>query len=458
MFFISVRARRVKFWWHLVSAYFTRYWLRTIISLSVVLAAGLAIFNIWPAISQSNVVTIGYTGTYTIENIPTEILGLATQSLIREDSSGKPIPSLASYWTVSDDGKTYVVFLKDNLKWHDSSPINAKDISIAISNVQINALNNKTIEFRLPNPMASFPEALDKPVFKTNSFYGTGQYRIVNIDRVGSIVKKIDLHPNTSNLPRVAIKFYQMEEQAINALKIGEIKQAAVGSSQAFETWPNLTVEKQTDEGETVTVFLNNQDVLLSSKDARQGLNFAINRAGFDGEITNSPISKASWAHNDSIKKYDYNIAKAKELLSKSDLKNPKITLSYTTNLAKVAQKIKNDWEAVGIKVDLKEERSIPDNFQAFLVVNKLTPDPDQYAIWHSTQKNTNISKYKNVKIDKLLEDARATNDEKTRRDLYFDFQKFLAEDSPAIFLYHPHKYEVTYKNAKSLIDKLPKY
>ena len=458
MFFISTRARRVKFWWHLACAYFTRYWLRTIISLSVVLTAGLAIFNIWPAISRSNVVTIGHVGTYTIENIPTEILGLATQSLIREDSLGKPIPSLASYWTVSDDGKTYVVFLKDNLKWHDSSPINAKDISIAISNVQINALNNKTIEFRLPNPMASFPEALDKPVFKTNSFYGTGQYRIVNIDRVGSIVKKIDLHPNTSNLPRVAIKFYQTEEQAINALKIGEIKQASVSSSQAFETWPNLTVEKQTDEKETVTVFLNNQDVLLSSKDARQGLNFAINRAGLDGEITNSPISKASWAYNDSAKKYDYNIAKAKELLSKTDLKNPKITLSYITNLAKVAQKIKSDWEAVGIKVDLKEEKSIPDNFQAFLVVNKLTPDPDQYAIWHSTQKNTNISKYKNVKIDKLLEDARTTNDEKTRRDLYFDFQKFLVEDSPAIFLYHPHKYKLTYKNTQSLIDKLPKY
>ena len=144
--------------------------------------------------------------------------------------------------------------------------------------------------------------------------------------------------------------------------------------------------------------------------------------------------------------------------ISKTDLKNPKITLSYITNLAKVAQKIKSDWEAVGIKVDLKEEKSIPDNFQAFLVVNKLTPDPDQYAIWHSTQKNTNISKYKNVKIDKLLEDARTTNDEKTRRDLYFDFQKFLVEDSPAIFLYHPHKYKLTYKNTQSLIDKLPKY
>lgn len=435
-----------------------RYWLRAVISLSAALVLGLTVFKLWPIISQSNVVTIGYAGTYTIENIPTEILSLATQSLIREDSSGKPIPSLASHWTVSDDGKTYIVFLKDNLKWHDSSAINAKDISIAISNVQINALNNKTIEFRLPNPIASFPEALDKPVFKTNSFYGTGQYRIVNIDRVVSIVRKINLHPNTPSLPRVAIKFYQSEEQVINALKIGEIKKAVVASSQVFETWPNLTVKKQTDEREMVTIFLNNQDVLLSSKDVRQGINFAINRDGLDGEIANSPISRASWAYNDSVKKYDYNIAKAKELLSKSDLKNPKITLSYTISLAKVAKKIKTDWEAVGIKVDLKEEKSIPDNFQAFLVVNKLTPDPDQYALWHSTQKSTNISSYKNVKIDKLLEDARATNDEKTRKDLYFDFQKFLVEDSPAVFLYHPHKFEATYKNAKLLLDKLPKY
>lgn len=457
MSFISTRIRRIKFWWHLTTAYLKRYWLRATVSTILLIGILVGAFKLWPHFSQSNVVTMGYVGVYTIENIPTEILSLATQSLITEDKSGKAIPSLASYWSVSEDGKTYVVFLKDNLKWHDSTQINAKDISIAISNVAINALNNKAIEFKLPNPIASFPQALDKPVFKANSFYGTGEYRIVNIDRVDTIVKRIDLHPANKNLPRVSIKFYQTEEQEANALKIGEVKTAIVASAQTFQSWPNLTVAKETDDQSMVTIFLNNQGPLLSSKDVRQALDYAIDKSLFDGQPALGPISQSSWAYNDSVKKYDYSVAKGKESIAKSELKNPAIVLSYPASLLKVANKIKEDWQAVGVKVELKEERAIPENFQALLVLNKLPADPDQYPLWHSTQKSTNISKYKNVKIDKLLEDARSTIDENARRNLYLDFQKFLVEDSPAIFLYYPYRYTVTYKNAKNLIDKLPK-
>ncbi|MEX2028417.1 MAG: hypothetical protein WD988_02855, partial [Candidatus Curtissbacteria bacterium] len=135
-----------------------------------------------------------------------------------------------------------------------------------------------------------------------------------------------------------------------------------------------------------------------------------------------------------------------------------KVTLSYTPSLEQVAKSIQKDWQAVGFDVTLKLERGVPKAFQAFLAVNKLSPDPDQYGLWHSSQKGTtNITAYKNVKIDKLLEDARSTEDEDTRKTLYFDFQRFLVDDAPAAFLYYPYKYQVTYKNIQPLIAKLPK-
>jgi len=141
-------------------------------------------------------------GTYTLDSIPSQILSLATESLISTGKDGKPQPNLASHWIVSDDGKTYIVYLKDNLKWHDDSPVSARDISIAISDVKINAINNKTLEFKLPNPISFFPLALDRPVFKSESFYGTGAFRIVDIDQVASIVKKITLLPKDKKLPK----------------------------------------------------------------------------------------------------------------------------------------------------------------------------------------------------------------------------------------------------------------
>jgi len=152
MLSVSVKLRRLRFWWRLFWAYIKKYQLRFAATLIVILALGLSTFKIWQVISRGNLISIGYVGSYTIENIPTEILGLVTQPLISANERGEPVPLLASHWTVSEDTKTYVVFLKDNLSWHDSTPVDAANISLAISNVQITALNNKAIEFKLPNP------------------------------------------------------------------------------------------------------------------------------------------------------------------------------------------------------------------------------------------------------------------------------------------------------------------
>jgi peptide/nickel transport system substrate-binding protein len=71
--------------------------------------------------------------------------------------------------------------------------------------------------------------------------------------------------------------------------------------------------------------------------------------------------------------------------------------------------------------------------------------DPDQYMLWHSSQQN-NISNYKNLRIDKLLEDGRQTQDQDQRVKLYEDFQKYLLDDPPATFLYFPYVYDIKRK------------
>ena len=87
---------------------------------------------------------------------------------------------------------------------------------------------------------------------------------------------------------------------------------------------------------------------------------------------------------------------------------------------------------------------SVPVDYDAFLATVDIPKDPDQYSLWHSTQATTNISKYKNPRIDKLLEDGRTELDQDTRKKIYLDFQRFLVEDVPAIFLYHPIFYTIS--------------
>ena len=456
MLAISPKARRLRFWWRLTLAYFKRYQLRFATFLISLLLIGFTGFKTWQRIAQNNVISIGFVGSYSIENIPAEILELATQSLISANQQGEPTPLLASHWTVSEDGKTYIVFLKDNLNWHDSTQVDASNISIAISNVQVTALNNKAIEFKLPNPIASFPQALNKPLFKRDTYYGTGEYRIVKIDNINNFVKKLIMHPKDTSLPLVEIKFYNDQLQVANALKIGEIKYARIPHAQNLESWPNLSVEKQTDYSQIVTIFFNNKDPLLSSKDLRQALIYAINQTNFDGETAHSPIPARNWAYNESIKHYSYNSVKAKELLSKLQTNELNLVLSVSPGLEDIAEKIKADWQAIGIVVNLEKISQTPQNYQALLAFNKINPDPDQYSLWHSTQKETNITRYQNVKVDKLLEDGRTITNKEERKKLYLEFQETLVEDAPAALLYHPYRYKIVYKNIQNIVKKLP--
>ncbi|MCR4324199.1 MAG: ABC transporter substrate-binding protein [Candidatus Curtissbacteria bacterium] len=452
----KARVRKIKFWFNLTKAYFHRYKLRVFIGLVSIAAFIWLLSFTWSKMARSNVLTIGYTGSYTLEDVPAEILNLATEPLIAVDESGKPVPALASHWTVSEDGKTYVVFLKDNLRWHDDTPVEAKDIRIAIENVQITALNNKAIEFKLPNKISSFPNALNRPVFKAESFYGTGHYRIVDLDRSDEIIQKISLAPKDKNLPQVDIKFYQREDQLTEAIKMGEVKSAAVANASIFNSWPNLEVQRTVEEKEVITIFYNTEDPNLTSKELRQALTHAIDKSAFDGESASGPNSPSSWVYNDQVKRFDYNTGRAKELLAKSGSTNPTITLSVIGGFTDIANSIKEDWGDIGVTTNIKEEKALPREFQALLAINEVSSNIDQYGLWHSTQKSTNITKFKNPRIDKLLEDARDTNDDEKRKELYQDFQRVLVDETPAAFLYHPYKYQVIYKNAKPLLDKLP--
>jgi peptide/nickel transport system substrate-binding protein len=66
----------------------------------------------------------------------------------------------------------------------------------------------------------------------------------------------------------------------------------------------------------------------------------------------------------------------------------------------------------------------------------------DLYSFWHSSQRNDpglNISLYTNIKVDKIVENLRKSQDEKERELLIQDFETEITKDIPAIFIYSPY-------------------
>ncbi len=88
-------------------------------------------------------------------------------------------------------------------------------------------------------------------------------------------------------------------------------------------------------------------------------------------------------------------------------------------------------------------------NFEAVILGWSLSPEPDQYSIWHSSQtgpRQFNFLSYANKKVDRALVAATRTFDRARRKQYYDLVQQELYRDVPVVFLYAPYSLPVFHK------------
>ena len=428
----------------LISAYLSRF--KGIILLGILIGAIIFIFFglLGPLLFSTGRYKIGIIGRYRVENLPSSIVSMIGEGLTEIDGGGNVTPNLARSWETPDKGKTWIFNLKQDISWQDGEKLTSASINYQFSDVEVDKPDEHTIVFKLQEQFSVFPSIVSRPTFK-KGLLGTGEWKVTNISLgQAEFVQKLIL-VNTKKDKQI-YKFYPTEEQAKLAFKLGEVDQIqGIYNIKPFDNWSTVTISEEVNKNRVVVIFLNSQDKLLSDKSFRQALTYAIDKNS-GGQRAISPISPNSWAYNPTVKTYDQDLVRAREFIDElpNELKeNLSINLVTTPVLLSLAEKISKEWVSAGIKAHVQVSSSIPYEFQTFLAIFDIPTDPDQYAIWHSTQTSTNISKYQNPRIDKLLEDGRVELDLEERRKIYLDFQRFLIEDSPAIFLYHPVTFTV---------------
>lgn len=396
--------------------------------------------------TPKNTLRIGRVGKYTLETIPSDIQLLLSSGLVNIAENGTVSPGLAKSWDIKDDGKTYTFELDDSILWHDGTHLKAEDISYNFKDVEV-ARSGSTITYRLKEPFSPFLSAVTKPILKENKL-GTGEYRYISSQVATGVLQELTVESAST---RRIYKFYPTETSSLIAYKLGEIDQVALLSfipdNIAKDPTSQVTQDKVSTNQQGV-LFLNNNDSILTSKPARQALAYAIKDKSFGKARAISPIDKDSWAFNNLVKTYDYDPEKARTLFAQDiqDPKSQKLELKTMLQYLDIAESIAQSWrEVLGVQVEVKVVSSITSDYQILLADFSPPIDPDQYSIWHSTQ-GTNFTHYSNLKVDKLLEDGRRTSDQKLRKEIYQDFQRFLLEDSPAIFLFKSSTYSLSRK------------
>lgn len=439
--------RRGRFWYWIIkdlAAKYTRAW-----GLGLLLGSTIAV-SIWyftPRLYQfffAPVERYGVVGDFTPTNLPLSIQQLVSHGLTTITEDGTIAPDLASSWEATDGGKTYYFRLRSDRVWHSGKPVIATDVNYNIRDVRLSAIDDTTLRVDLTAPFSPFPTLVSKPLFQ-KGLQGFGPYRVATIQLKGDTVQYLKLEPvNTPTLPTKVYRFYRTEAVALLAFRLGEIDILEdISTSHDFALWKDVSVIPRQMNNRIVTIFFNLNDPLLRDKNVRQALGYALPE--FPGDRAFSPIPRTSWAYTENIRSFKRDLPAVKRLMQNSAKSTDSGQLTVTTfsQYLDVAQKIIESWNSVGIQASVRVENVVPSDYQVLLTAQDVPLDPDQYPLWHSTQKQTNITGYVNVKIDKLLEDGRLEQDPEKRKKIYEEFQRYLVDDAPALFLYHPTSYSV---------------
>jgi len=221
----------------------------------------------------------------------------------------------------------------------------------------------------------------------------------------------------------------------------------------------------------------------------RQALAFAIDRQELVdgvllglGETIATPYKPGTYWVNEKLKPRPYNVDKAKVLLAEAGWKDSDgdgildkdgrpfkftiLTNNGNKQRADTATIIQHRLKNVGVKIDVRlvewsafiENFINKRNFEAVLLGWSLSPDPDQYNIWHSSQtgaRQFNFLTYNNPKVDEALIAATRTFDKAERKKYYDIVQQEIHDDVPMVFLYAPYSLPAMHKRIHG-IDPAP--
>lgn len=410
------------------------------------------VFQLWKKNHDSSVcpsVSEGIVGAYNSSNLPSSVTSLLSVSLYTLDKTGKPVANLVESETSNKENTLFTITLKKDLTWNDGTKVKSSDIKINLPDIEVLYPDEWTINFKLADTFSPFLTLLTPSVFKPGSLIGLGKYKVSLQEVNRGHISKLILDPveknNCKNTPIISIRFYQDEQTAKTAFKLGEIDvMLGLQDLSDFNNQPNVTIKKIQSFNKLTAVFYNTKDNILD-KNYRKALNYSVSPIENEDDAKTS-IPSVSWAYNTDLKDIHGDLTSAKSFLAKVETgKDRSVVLTTSPLLSNLAQKIIDDWKKIGVNAVIRTESGNPQNFQALLTTVSIPHDPDQYALWHSTQINTNLSKYSSPRVDKDLEDGRKTSDPEIRKEKYFDFQKVLQDEVPATFLYFP-KINVIYR------------
>ncbi len=393
--------------------------------------------------------------------------------------------------------KSYIIKLKENVKWQNNNEFTAEDVKFTIEQIQKNkksiylenvkdiqkaeVVDKYTIrlelkeeipffEYRLIFPILSQKQYEGKDMAKSKELpIGTGKYKVTRLDKeVIELTKNenwYNIEKEDSNIKAITISLYKDMGEVYNSFRLGNIDLIHTNNNQYEEYIGSMGYQKKQYPGrEYDYLAFNCKDSVLQNVEVRQAIQKAIDKGKIVSSIleekayvANLPLDYGNYLAKDLEWGEVFNQEESKKILKDNgwkfeygiwskEIEGRTRTLNFTITVqeknkqrVKVVEEIKKQLETIGIQVTVKK---VSENEYKSILINH------RYEILltgvyngYSPELNVflgegNLAEYQNTEINSLLKEISTMSSEDAQKEAYQKIAETWRREVPYIGLY----------------------
>lgn len=338
-----------------------------------------------------------------------DLTQLIYSGLFTYDSDGQAIEDLAERYEISEDKKTYKVYLKKDVKWHDGEMLTADDIRFTLNilkdkayksplrsnwqGVSINQLDEYSMEFILDEPYFGFLSNLTVGILPKHIWeniaaekfaladynlrpVGSGPYKFFDFqkDSDGNILTYElrafpEYYKGKPHISKITFNFY-FDENSNSIIDDFNKKKILGMSSVASDNVKDIKSIKSTKFYEInipryFSVFFNkSKSVPLANSEVGKALSYATNRDEIISKVLDEkgvPIYSlflpGTDEYTDDLEKYSFNLDKANAILDESGWKKGEDGIREKDGIRIEFSLYTADWPKLSQTADLIKEQ-----------------------------------------------------------------------------------------------------